>query len=205
MSKKKKTAAALAILAGLAALFGLASSAKAADDDDDDRPWTGPDPGKPGGPKKPKKPSGGDKRPTHVNPDDLWISPTCDDLIIGEQWMEETAGPAIREWLDMGYGAPIDAFDGDIKAAVQYSAAAVTRGIVGPYAPLCVDAYPWADVYEKNYPKPQWDPPAGEELQAWADELAARKEQWANDAPAFTQLLIDLETAVLAAWQQENP
>jgi hypothetical protein len=203
---KKKTAIGLAVLAALAA-FGLAATAKAADDDEDDgtdKPWGGPDPGKPGGPRPKKPPSGTGKRPSSVDPGTLWISSECDDLIVGERWWEDTVAPAIQEWLEMGYGAPQDEFDDDIKAAVTYGRDAVVRGILGPYSPLCIDSYPWSDFYEQKNPKPDWQPPAGAELQAWANRLADRQAQWAADYPALVDLIADMQFAVHEAWGAEN-
>lgn len=204
---KKKTAIGLTILAALAAL-GLAATAKAADDDDDgtDKPWGGPDPGKPGGPVPKKPPKGTGKRPSSIEPWTLWISAECDDLMIGPDWWEQTVRPAIQEWLAMGYGAPAWEFDGDWKAAVNEGAGAVVRGILGPYSPLCIDAYPWADMYELKNPKPDWKPPdGGAELIGWNEEIRARQDQWERDAPALSKLIADLEAAVVDAWQAEHP
>lgn len=207
MSKKKKTAIGLAVLAALAAL-GFAATAKAADDDEDDdkdKPWGGPDPGKPG--KKPgKKPEAPSKRPSSIEPWTLWISPDCDDLMIGPDWWEETARPAIKEWIASGYGAPAEFFDGDTKAIVNEGRDAVVRGILGPYSPLCIDAYPWMDMYEVKNPKPIWDPPdGGPEFNAWHAEIIGRMEQWANDYPALIALMQELQHEVFEAWAEENP
>lgn len=208
MSKKTKTAVGLAILAALAA-FGLAATAKADDGNGGNGnggngKWKGPGPGKPGAP-RPGKPKGGSTRPTEVDPWDLWISPDCDDLMIGPDWMSDTAEPAIAEWLASGYGAPMYEFDDDWKGAVKFGSAAVVRGILGPYSPLCLDAYPWADMYNLRNPKPEWQAPdGGQELQDWSDELASKQAQWERDAPGLSRLIQDLEAAVIDAWMAEN-
>jgi len=198
---QKKTTAILVGLAALAALFGFAAKAKADDKDDDGgKKWTGPDPGLPG---KKTKPKTDPNRPSYVDPEDLWVSPNCDDLILGERWFPDTATPAIKIWVDTGYGAPFWEFE-DKRKGVEQGLGQVVRGILTPYASKCVDEFPWDDIYELEHPKPEWLPPDGSELEQWNDRRMAIFDAYEANHKKFYQLVGDLQELVLQIWNEKH-
>ena len=70
---------------------------------------------------------------------------------------------------------------------------------------MCLDAFPWADMYNLKNPKPEWvAPDGGPALRNWADELEARQIEWEQNAPGLTALIEQLERAVLDAWIAAN-
>lgn len=155
MTTRKKRWWILPLAVGAAGIVGLVASVVAAkektvpDDEKDDakndekddakrkgEKYQGPGPGLP---KERVEPLPAEEvpetMPEAIAEDDLWIAPDCSSFVAGSKWEENTARPALRAWIADGY---VD--------RNQFHHYTVVRGLLGPYSPLCVDVFPWADV-----------------------------------------------------------
>lgn len=168
-------------------------------------PYTGPGPRLPGG-----NYGGGSgqkppvNEPPEVAPNDLWISPECDVVVIGDTWFPEVAVPAIEVWaMD---GVPARTPLGSLTTDPALSPERVVREILGPYAPLCIDTWPWRDVLMEQNPEPQREdfPDDDQGYDAYlADHVAW--DTWINnqvrnasmDRPQFANLVGEVYAAVL--------
>lgn len=160
-------------------------------------PGNMPQPG-PGGKIKPTAPSA--KRPTDLAPWDLWVAPDCSDVMVGANWRDETAGPAIDAWLDDGI--PRMEALGGLSVDPQFSPERVVREILGPYAPLCIDTWPWRDVQLAQSPEPSEDDYASYEeylgeWDAWDSALAAQRDKAMADDPKLGALIAEVRNEVI--------
>ena len=211
--KRKRTGLLIAAGVGTAvalAAFAAGAAAPPVDDDEDDD-YTGPGPNRPPGKRKPEgpEPSGPkSKRPSSIAPADLWVSPTCDDLMLGPDWFAETAMPAIEAWVADGYGQSPGLMRQEGATPdeiVRGDSGAVVREVLGPYSPLCIDVFPWDDVYESTNPIPEWEAPdGGPAFNAWHDQREAAHAAWdAENGPALTELIVSVEKAVRDEWMRQ--
>ena len=170
-------------------------------------PYKGPGPRLPGG----KTYGGGGTgkkslvdQPPDVAADDLWISPECDVVIVGDLWFPEVAVPAIEAWAADG----VPAMDplGGLTWDPSLSPERVVRELLGPYAPLCVDTWPWKDVLMQEHPEPQQDdfPDDAQGYEAylaeyvsWSAWIENRQKDARMDRPQFGDLIGDLYGVVL--------
>lgn len=158
---KKSTKVGIGVAAAGALGIGIALAAGTAAAEEKKPGYEGPGPNRPPGKKRP-----GPKGPVEpvyeppedLQPTDLWISPACDDILIGPEWIKETALPAIRDWVEDGFGRPGGFTREELEEEVSTGAGRVVREIIGPYSPLCIDTWPWLDVYAMNNPPPDpWE------------------------------------------------
>lgn len=165
--KKGIMLGAAGLLATTIALFAATASAAPSNGNGNgngkDDGYTGPDPNRPPG----KRPTGNGKKPTEPSyrpptdlaPADLWISPECDATMVGPNWMQQTATPAIAAWVADGFGMPLEISAGaNYEEQVRTGLDRVIREVLGPYSPLCIDTWPWWDVYVLENPPPDpWE------------------------------------------------
>lgn len=221
-NKKARIAAGVAI--GAIAFLGIGVAAAAAsgakptaggegDDGDGDGGLTdagyhGPGPNMPGGEQggnggaPPSGPSM--QRPDSIAPGDLWIAPDCSDVMIGADWLAQTARPAIEAWSQDG--VPASEPEGGLTFDVDASPERVVREILGPYGPLCVDTWPWRDIELARNPPPETtdfpDTPDGynEYLAAfeeWDSALADRQQDALAANRAYGELVVMVYNAVM--------
>lgn len=221
MSKKKRMA--LGVGVGVLAMLGIvgvaaASGGDGSKDDGDDEgdadgkgdDYKGPGPNLPDGKKKPdgKKPSGPSiQRPEQLAPGDLWIAPDCSDVVMGEDWLQETAIPAIESWR--ADGVPMRDPLGGMSVDPSLSPERVVREIIGPYAPLCADVWPWRDIMEteNTAPLPEDFPDTDmgylEYLGAheeWGNQITGAQQDALDQNPAYGELVAVVYAAVRDAF-----
>ena len=213
MAKRRKRKGLLALL-GLAALGGLALSGTAKAGEKTGDGYTGPGPNwppdkRPEGDAADAKPSGASKiRPASVEPWDLWIAPDCGDVLMGERWLQDTCWPAIEAWEEAGL--PLRDAEGELSMDPDGSIERVVREIIGPYAPLCVDAWPWLDVqYEKNPAPEQENFSQYEDYLAafndWSTRLLDERNAAARSQPKFAALISLVRGLVLDKALGQSP
>lgn len=185
MSRKKKAGILFGSLVGSGMLIGLLATVAGAaeprpgrgdrepgpEPEPDRDGYTGPGPNlppgkRPTGPGADREPSGPSQRQPDVEAWDLWISPDCTDVVQGENWLHDTAEPAIRAWLADGFGRPTMLY------SPEESIFRIVREIIGPYAPLCVESQWWPDVYYTDNPIPAGDDEESQRIFAGANERA---------------------------------
>jgi hypothetical protein len=115
-------------------------------------PYVAPKPNLPSGPQTPvrKIPK---TRPRTIDPTELWVGPTTCETMEGDDWILETAQPAIDAWVAAGFGNP--AVDLNDLEDVRKGTDRVVREVIFPYAPTCVPDVPWLDVYVEKFPFPK--------------------------------------------------
>ena len=235
LSKQQQKGMMLAAGGALAVTIALFAATAKADDRNGKKNGNGngkkngkyddPDPNRPNGNGKKEATEPSYERPADLQADQLWISPECDDAVEGEDWMEAKGLPAIRAWVVDGFGMPGSFRTGDSpEEYARLGQERVVREILGPYAPLCIDTWPWLDVYILQSPPPdpvdyggEWTPegtvqwPSEQdadtyqaEWDAWSDGFDARFAAANEQYPLLGEIIRKVAIATRDEWLAQN-